>query len=176
MNDYVSKPIDRSQLRGALAHVTGVIPSDGGSTTPGAADPSGRARPVAVTGWEATLLDMVDGDREVVRELASLFLDEAPAHQRRLRRCVAAADGPGLRGALHALRGAAGNFGAEELQARAEALGALAREGRLGAADARELVAERLLATEDGLAELCGRLRTLIGRLDGEGAAPARSA
>jgi signal transduction histidine kinase/CheY-like chemotaxis protein/HPt (histidine-containing phosphotransfer) domain-containing protein len=176
MNDYVSKPIDRSQLRRALAHVTGEIPSDGRSTTPRAADPSGRARPVAVTGWEATLLDMVDGDREVVRELASLFLDEAPAHQRRLRRCVAAADGPGLRGALHALRGAAGNFGAEELQARAEALGALAREGRLGAADARELVAERLLATEDGLAELCGRLRTLIGRLDGEGAASARSA
>lgn len=83
------------------------------------------------------------GDEGLVRDLAQLLVETAPAQVDALTRAVAAGDGQALRAAAHKLRGSIGPFGAQEAAETARQLELMAAEGQLSGADAlsRELVA-----------------------------------
>jgi signal transduction histidine kinase/DNA-binding NarL/FixJ family response regulator len=158
---HVSKPIDRTQLREVLSRASSGRHEDGAE--PVATQPS-SITPGALPAGEAALLELVDGDRDLARELALLFLEELPSHRARIRAALDHSDNASLRRALHALRGAAGNFGAREVREAAEALGALAREGQLEQPGGREQAEQRFQAIDTSLLDLASRLRELTGR------------
>jgi HPt (histidine-containing phosphotransfer) domain-containing protein len=55
-------------------------------------------------------LERVDGDVELLRELARLFLDECPQRIDEIRRAMTGRDAEGLQQAAHTLKGSVGNF------------------------------------------------------------------
>ena len=75
------------------------------------------------------LLSRVGGSEELMREVIGLFIDDAPRLLEDIRAKVAAGDGPAIYRATHALKGAAGNFGAQPLLNVAQRLEARALEG-----------------------------------------------
>ncbi len=103
MDDYVSKPLRPHELFEALDRL-------GSTTASTAAADEESARPPAFD--LATALDRVDGDTELLKELAGLFLDECPKRMAEIRRAILERDTSGLRKSAHALRGSVANFGA----------------------------------------------------------------
>ena len=64
-------------------------------------------------GEDQQILDRFDGERDLLREVASSFLECTPPLLAELRRAVAAGDAPEVARVAHRLRGSLGNFGAE---------------------------------------------------------------
>jgi two-component system sensor histidine kinase/response regulator len=58
------------------------------------------------------LLELFDGDRELLRELARIFLDDCPARLSAIQAAVERSDAAALFEAAHGLRGSVANFGA----------------------------------------------------------------
>ena len=58
------------------------------------------------------VLERVEDDRELLRELVGLFLDDAPLRVRAIHDAVDSRDADGLRRSAHALKGSAGNLAA----------------------------------------------------------------
>ena len=79
----------------------------------------------------AALLDRVGGDEDLLREIASIFLDEYPALIQEIRTAVAAMDAKGVERAAHSLKGSVANFGAQSATEAAFRLETLGRSGRL---------------------------------------------
>jgi two-component system, sensor histidine kinase and response regulator len=75
----------------------------------------------------AAALERVDGDRELMRELAGLFLGECPRRMSEIRQAIDRQDGTGLWRAAHDLKGSVGNFGARRAY---EAAARLELDGR----------------------------------------------
>jgi HPt (histidine-containing phosphotransfer) domain-containing protein len=97
------------------------------------------------------LLALMEGDRDLLRELIDVFFEDAPERLDAVRRALADRDAGALYRAAHALKGSAGNFGAPNVVGRANRLEALARENELDASalefelletDVNQLVAE----------------------------------
>ncbi len=101
-------------------------------------------------------LARVDGDRELLKEIAGLFLEECPGSLEAVRAAVAAGDPAALQRAAHSLKGAVSNFGERTAHKAALRLEDMGRAGDLaGSADAlREL--------EEALARLISELREFI--------------
>jgi two-component system, sensor histidine kinase and response regulator len=100
-------------------------------------------------------LVQVDGDEELLGELAKMFLDELPIQLAALRDAVACGDSKALERTAHALKGAVGNFAARRSFDRARDLEMMGRAGDL--AHAREGLAaleESLQRLEPALARL----------------------
>jgi HPt (histidine-containing phosphotransfer) domain-containing protein len=76
------------------------------------------------------------GDGALLRELAAIFLQDYPARLAAVRAAVGQRDPRALEAAVHALRGAAANFGADEAVAAAVRLETMARERNLGGVEA----------------------------------------
>jgi HPt (histidine-containing phosphotransfer) domain-containing protein len=68
--------------------------------------------------------------RDLVGELATMFLDIVPLRFAAMNDALAALDGPKLGAAAHSLRGSAGNFGLVQLSAICELIERKAGEGR----------------------------------------------
>jgi PAS domain S-box-containing protein len=119
MDAYVSKPLRSRELFDALASV--VPAAGGGASRP--AEPEAAADAFDM----AAALERVDGDRELMRELAGLFLGECPQRMAEIRQAIDRKDGPGLQRAAHYLKGSVGNFAA---RAAHEAAGRLELAGR----------------------------------------------
>jgi HPt (histidine-containing phosphotransfer) domain-containing protein len=99
-------------------------------------------------------LSAVEGDRELLRRMAGLFLTQLPDLLGEIRAAVGTTDGPSLERAAHKLRGAAANFGARRACDAALDLERMGRSGDLSRAG--HTVAELELATaalEDVLVE-----------------------
>jgi two-component system, sensor histidine kinase and response regulator len=79
----------------------------------------------------AALLDRVGGDEDLLREIASIFLDEYPALIEEIRSAVGALDAKGIEGAAHSLKGSVANFGAQAATQAAFRLETLGRKGQL---------------------------------------------
>ena len=58
------------------------------------------------------VLERVEDDRELLRELVGLFLDDAPPRLTAIHDAVDSRDADGLRRSAHALKGSAGNLAA----------------------------------------------------------------
>ena len=84
-------------------------------------------------------------DADLLAEVAELFLDTAPGLLAQVREAMARTDAPGLERAVHALRGAASNFGAADTVAAAARLEAMGRAGELNGADAAYADLERAI-------------------------------
>jgi HPt (histidine-containing phosphotransfer) domain-containing protein len=112
------------------------------------------------------ILERVDGDIDLLREVIEMFLTDAPPLIADMRAAVAAGDAGGIKAAAHTLRGAASNFGATAVVECAREVEALAKSGGLANAAAlvdrlegahRELeTALRMLATDEPEASATG--------------------
>jgi CheY-like chemotaxis protein/HPt (histidine-containing phosphotransfer) domain-containing protein len=111
MDDYLSKPIGLARLRDVLAKC---LPAGAPGATP-------------VLDWPAALLRL-DGDEDLLRELAALFLQDGPQLWHEVTDALAAQDGKRAARALHSLRGVLVNFGAARAIAAADRLSAESAE------------------------------------------------
>lgn len=125
MDAYLSKPVQPRVLAQALQETA----AGGGATATAATS----AQPGAVLD-QASLLARVAGDRKLMRELADIFLAEAPPMMKRIAAALAAGDPEQARKAAHALKGAAANLSASATVEAALALENLGRGGDLSGA------------------------------------------
>jgi len=77
------------------------------------------------------LLARVDNDRELLRELLSIFKREFPEHLRALQNAVAANDAVQAAGVSHTLKGMLANLAVTKAAASASRLERLARAGEI---------------------------------------------
>jgi HPt (histidine-containing phosphotransfer) domain-containing protein len=122
----------------------------------GSAAGRGRARPVTesapILDLQA-LLESVDGDRELLDELAGTFAQEIPGWISALRSAAASADAPTLFRVAHGVNGAVGYFKAGRVRQVAAEIEAMGREGRLQDAS----------AAVDRLEGALGELKAFLG-------------
>lgn len=104
MDAYVSKPLRLEDLLGVLEGLTPVSRETGGS-------PAGSG---VGTFDMAAALERVDGDASLLKELAGLFLDEAPQRMAEIRQAITQRDATTLQREAHTLKGSVGNFGARD--------------------------------------------------------------
>src|SRR5437667_3551138 len=92
-------------------------------------------------------LALVGGNREFLRELVQIFLEDYPPLVDEIRAAAAARDAERLRRAAHTLRGLVGNFGARAAFEAAGTLEAMGRSGNVaGAPEACKGLEERVRA------------------------------
>jgi CheY-like chemotaxis protein len=118
MDSYVSKPLRPRELfevLDRLAPATGPDPAMAESAAPAPAFDMNQA------------LDRMDGDVELMKELAGLFLDECPQRMADIHAAILRRDPSGLKKSAHVLRGSVANFGA---RAATEAARRLETSGR----------------------------------------------
>jgi two-component system, sensor histidine kinase and response regulator len=132
MDGYLAKPIRAAELHAAIEEV--LASSGTGATGPeaaGAREPQPPEPPVLD---RAVLLEALDGDEDLLRTLAGLFLDDAPSIRAALNDAVTRADAKELERAAHRLKGSAGVFRAADLAAAAAGLETMGGSGDLGGA------------------------------------------
>ena len=128
MDGYLSKPVNPVKMFELIDSLLG--PKNGAA--PRTAPP---AQPKTESPLDLTeILHNVGGDRELLREIAQLFRDEAPRLLTEIRRCVEAGDGPGLERSAHALRGACASVGAAPMARVAGKLETMGRSSQLSEA------------------------------------------
>jgi len=133
MDGYLSKPV---RMRDLLAEIQRLLPSPSATMN---VTPELGATPMPMIDY-AQALDRVGGDRELLAELAALFLDEYP---RLMSEALAGLDNNDLAaasGAAHQLKGLLAQFGSEKGRGLALAVEAAAKSGSAG--DARMAHAE----------------------------------
>lgn len=100
-------------------------------------------------------LERVGGDQELLKEIADLFLEDAPQILAAVRSAVESGDAEGLQRAAHSLKGSVANFGAEEAVRSAYSLEQMGQENNLsGASDALEVLEVELQKVFEGLANI----------------------
>ena len=82
------------------------------------------------------LLNLVEGDRELLRELIDLFVEDSQRLLEDLRETVRSRNAGEIERIAHTLKGSAGNFGAHATCEAALRLETMGRERTLSAADA----------------------------------------
>ena len=106
MDAYVSKPLRPQELFDVLARADAV-------GSPAEPPPLHAVTEVPPDAFDmAAALERVDGDLELMKELAGLFLGECPRRMAEIRQAIDVRDGPALQRAAHYLKGSVGNFGA----------------------------------------------------------------
>jgi signal transduction histidine kinase/CheY-like chemotaxis protein/HPt (histidine-containing phosphotransfer) domain-containing protein/HAMP domain-containing protein len=140
MDAYVSKPIRAQDLLEAMDTVVlgDAKPKVGVSTSRVSDD---------VIDWPAAI-DHLEGDVELLREIAVMFVEQCPSLVSQVKKAVASGDAVEIERAAHTVKGSVGNFAA---RAAFEAALHLERIGREGAVEKAE--------------EACARLEEELGRL-----------
>jgi two-component system sensor histidine kinase/response regulator len=149
MDEYLSKPIDAQRLVELVESL---------------AIPTVTVRPSpASTPRESPAFDLhntlarLDGNQQLLREIAVIFLDDVEKMTEAIRRAITAGDAQELEQAAHKLKGSVAIFGASDCIALARQLEDSGREGYLTEAGA---VFEQLSAALD---QLTDALRALCG-------------
>ena len=97
--------------------------------------PAASVDPTPVGPSDAELLARFDGDAELLRELAGIFLQECPKMLNDLREALRAADPKAVARAAHTLKGSVGNFAMPRPWETAQRPELLAKSGQLSGAD-----------------------------------------
>lgn len=103
-----------------------------------------------------SVLERLDDDRDLLKELAQLFLEQVPRQLSRIQQAVQAGDAKTLRDCAHALKGSAGTLAGMEVSRTAAELEKMGREGDL--TDSRAAC----VALEAQLERLTAALQTLV--------------
>jgi two-component system, sensor histidine kinase and response regulator len=105
MDGYVSKPID---AQGLFETIENLFEAAGGRDNP---------QPTYNRGGKIldrrAILDRVGGDTELLKEIASLFLEDCPKLLSEIRQAFQQGEQESLEKAAHSLKGSVSNFGAE---------------------------------------------------------------
>jgi two-component system, sensor histidine kinase and response regulator len=130
MDDYVSKPVRSEDLKAALDRWLRK------ATVSEFTVPSSPTTPTALVTVKETFnmqeaLARVDGDKELLGEMAALFLEEYPRFLAQIQDAISKKDPSSLSYAAHTLKGSVGNFAANEAFEAAFTLERLGRQGDL---------------------------------------------
>ena len=145
MDGYVSKPVRVGDVEEAVEQaMAGKKSSDTGSTS--------KKNIID----EAAILEGMDGNRKLLRDLTRIFLADCPKQLAEIKSAIDMGNAERLRRAAHALKGSVGNFAAKRAVAIASQLEALGKTGNLDAAQGA------YVTLEDELSQLTRELNKLI--------------
>jgi two-component system sensor histidine kinase/response regulator len=149
-DDYLTKPIHTPDLHAAISRIQGA------KTAKLPASPA--AEPISTAGSfdPAAALQRVEGDRELLEEIARIFAEECPKMLAEIRGALAGADAPLLERLAHTLKGSSSNLGALALPHSAATLEQMAHAGDFRGAGAQFKIVEK--DVESLLVELEGIL------------------
>ncbi len=127
-DDYITKPLQTSDLIAALARARAqsavAFPQHERTPAPQPETQTGHAK----IDW-ATALDRMDGDRDLLAEVARLFIDEWPTTKAEIDALLEKRDLKAAERLVHGLKGAAANLGAQNVSESAFRVEKLARSG-----------------------------------------------
>jgi two-component system sensor histidine kinase/response regulator len=129
MNDYLSKPIIETELARVLSEYL-----------PPQAAPAGIPAAPLDEATLAGLREISGGDDSFIRDLAQLYLADAPDRLVAIRDALARGDAKGMADAAHALKSGSGNIGATDVHRLCHQIEQLGRNG--GGDSAESLVAD----------------------------------
>ena len=129
MDDYVPKPIKPKELF-AVIEKLGHRSQDNKEGELSANQPSTDVFDLSKA------MEVVDGDVELFKEIANLFLENLPDYMAQIQEGIANGDANATERAAHGLKGSVGNFGAKQASEAACRLEIIGREGRLAKAQA----------------------------------------
>jgi PAS domain S-box-containing protein len=147
MDDYVSKPIRVGDVKEVIERVMAAKKSS---------EPGRTETDEECIIDEAAILDGMDGNRKLLRDLTKIFLADCPKQSAELKAAIQAGDGERLRRAAHALKGSVGNFAAKRALATASQLEVLGKTGNLDAAK------DAYVALEGELSQLTRELNKFV--------------
>jgi len=81
------------------------------------------------------LLEQLDGDEEVVKEILNLYLEKTPEQISAVSEAVMKKDASLIRSSAHSLKGSSGNVGAVKLSQTAQKMEMIGKEGDLSQAE-----------------------------------------
>jgi len=128
MDDYLTKPLDRTRLSKTLDRHLAFASSGlkvGESATPSPITHSSADAPVE---W-GHIVAVSDGDQKFARELVQLFIDSGDAALREIREALNRGDLKAMGSAAHSFKGSSASIHAESASAAAGRLEAAARAG-----------------------------------------------
>jgi CheY-like chemotaxis protein/HPt (histidine-containing phosphotransfer) domain-containing protein len=135
MDDYVSKPVRSEDLKAALDRWLQKAPPPQ-LEGPARSAPLPALAPVKEAFNMQEALARVDGDRELLGEMAALFLEEYPRFLAQIQEAISKKDSSALSYAAHTLKGSVGNFAANAAFDAAFILERIGRQGDLTQAPA----------------------------------------
>ncbi len=94
----------------------------------------------------AAVLERFEGDMELVREVAELFVADCPHRLNAMHEALTAGDAAALQRAAHSLKGSVSNFSAADAVDAARRLETMGRDGDLANAPAACVALEREIA------------------------------
>jgi signal transduction histidine kinase/CheY-like chemotaxis protein len=108
MDEYLTKPLDSRRLCTLVEYLAGI----GTERNEGFA-----SELIGISSEDASdaVLARMGGDRQLLAEVARLFVEDAPRHLEAIAQAIANRDAESLRRAAHALKGAAANFDAQSV-------------------------------------------------------------
>jgi two-component system sensor histidine kinase/response regulator len=149
-DDYLTKPIHTPDLHAAISRIQGA------KTAKLPASPASEPISTAGSFDPAAALQRVEGDRELLEEIARIFAEECPKMLAEIRGALAGSDAPLLERLAHTLKGSSSNLGALALPHSAAALEQMAHAGDFRGAGAQFKIVEK--DVESLLVELEGIL------------------
>jgi two-component system sensor histidine kinase/response regulator len=141
MDDYLSKPIRPQELDAVL-------------DTYSAAKPMAAPAPENAINVEE-LMERVDGDKELIAELAEIFRMEYPKQLRLAHEALAINDAAAVRRIGHSLKGALANLAATKASGLAASVEAMGKSGDLSHLNVK------LLEMQSAMGSVADRLQTL---------------
>ncbi|MFP4349252.1 MAG: chemotaxis protein CheB [Desulfococcaceae bacterium] len=156
MNDYLSKPVTAESLAKVLGEWIEPRPESAPHSSverhQGSCPPSGSGLRTPIFN-KTLLIDRLLGDEPLARRIIRGFLDDIPAQLEAVAHSLESGDGPAAERRVHAVRGAAGNVGAEAM--------------RRAALDVEQAAESRdLKSAEAGLTELKARFVLLKEQME----------
>jgi two-component system sensor histidine kinase/response regulator len=135
MDGYITKPINPGELAETIQ----------AAFRNGTKLPAAHADPHPAGPSDAELLARFDGDSELLKELAGIFLQECPRMLEDIREALRSMNPKALKRAVHTLKGSVGNFAMPGPWETAQRLELLAKSGQLsGAEDALHMLEQQL--------------------------------
>ena len=157
MDDYISKPIDSNKLLEVIGKIAGRPRMEADeSKCRDEHNPSSDAFDVTQT------LKRLDGDEDLLCEIAEIFLTETPKLLSNLQQAMSGADGEKIQVAAHTLKGSIGNFVGAQSSETVKKLENFARQGDLK--EAQEAMATLSVEISKLVSELENFIKIKKGR------------
>ncbi|NOZ08581.1 MAG: response regulator [FCB group bacterium] len=112
MNDYVAKPVHRDELQRAISNCLSMIRPEEKPEKPVLENKINDD----ISFDPAALLNRVEGDEEIYKEILEIYLEDTPKQIVKLKQYIAENNSDHVRNQAHTLKGASANVGAVRLQ------------------------------------------------------------